>query len=310
MSKVLLSWNEGRARQSILDFVARVTTEGGADYVPAEGRIAVFDNDGTLWCEKPVPIELGFQLVEVARQATADPSLRERQPWKAVVEGDHAWLAGVITKHYNGDDSDLKLMAAGLLSAYAGDSVQEFARKAETYLRGSRNPVVKRSYLKTAYQPMRELLQYLEDNGFTNYIVSGGTRDFMRTISRELYGISPERVVGTTVALEYREQGGAPGIYHTPKLEVFDDGPTKVVRVWSRIGARPIFAAGNANGDLQMLKLATWNAPASLALVVDHDDGQREPAYTSGAEKLLQAAKTNGWAVASVKNDWNTVFND
>jgi phosphoserine phosphatase len=306
----LRSWNDGRVKQSLMDFVARVTREGGADYVAPDARIAVFDNDGTLWCEKPVPIEMGFQLADVARQAAADPSLRERQPWKAVVEGDHAWLAGVITKHYNGDDSDLKLMAAGLLSAYSGDSVQEFARKAETYLRGSQNPVVKRPYLKTAYQPMRELLRYLEDHGFTNYIVSGGTRDFMRTITRELYGIPPERVVGTTVALEYREDGGTPGVYHTPKLEVFDDGPTKVVRIWSRVGARPIFAAGNANGDLQMLKIATWNAPASMALVVDHDDSSREPAYTSGAEKLLQAAKDNYWVIASVKNDWNAVFND
>jgi phosphoserine phosphatase len=277
-----------------------VTKEGGTDYVRPEARIALFDNDGTLWCEKPMPIEAGFQMQDIARQVAADPSLSSRQPWKAVVEHDHEWMAGVITKHYNGDDSDLKLLAAGLLSAYSGDSVQEFARTAEHYLRAEQNPVLKRPYLKTAYQPMRELLRYLEDNGFTSYIVSGGTRDFMRPITRELYGIPPERVVGTTVALEYRETDGVPGIYHTPKLDVFDDGPTKAVRLWSRIGARPIFAAGNANGDLQMLKITTWAAPASMALVIDHDDGEREPAYTAGAEKLLQAAKDHCWIVASV----------
>jgi phosphoserine phosphatase len=311
MAARLECWNEGGARRALLDFVARVTTMGSPTFVPPAGRIAVFDNDGTLWCEKPMPIETGFQMLDIARQAEADPTLRARQPWKAVADGDHAWLANVITKHYNGDDSDLKLMAAGLLQAYAGDTVQAFAAKAEAYLRGNQNPVLKRPYLKTAYQPMRELLHLLRDSGFTTYIVSGGTRDFMRPITEELYGVPPERVVGTTVALEYREaDDGKPGIYHTPKLEVFDDGPTKAVRIWSRIGARPIFAAGNANGDLQMLKITTWRTDAAMALVVDHDDGVREPAYTAGAEKLLRAATENGWTVASVKRNWRTVFVD
>ncbi len=310
MTDPLPSWNAGAARTAITDFVARVTREGGPDHVPPDARIAVFDNDGTLWCEQPFPIQTGFLFGKLAEQVKADPSLAAKQPWKAVVENDHAWLGNVITKHYQGDDSDLKLMAAGLLSAYAGEPVEAFAKKAEAFLRNSENPVLKRPNLKTAYAPMRELLDLLAAHGFTNYIVSGGGRDFMRPVTRELYGVPPERVVGTTVELEYRETDGRPGLYHTPRLEVFDDGPTKVARIWSRIGARPIFAAGNANGDLPMLKVTTWQAPASLALVVDHDDGVREPAYKAGAEKLLQAAAENGWAVASVKNDWSKVFVD
>jgi phosphoserine phosphatase len=305
---VLESWNEGATRAAIIAFVQRTTATNSPDFVPKEGRIAVFDNDGTLWCEQPFPIQTGFLFAKLGEQVKADPSLASKQPRKAVVENDHAWLGNVITKHYQGDDSDLKLMAAGLLSAYAGEEVEAFAAKAEAFLRGSDNPLLKRPNLKTAYRPMRELLRYLEDNGFTNYIVSGGGRDFMRPVTRELYGVPPERVVGTTVALEYREQDGEAGIYHTPKLEVFDDGPAKVVRIWSRIGARPVFAAGNSNGDLQMLEF-TANG-GGLALLVNHDDGERDIAYSAGAEKVLGVARANGWAVASVKDDWATVFVD
>ncbi|MDQ1064366.1 HAD family hydrolase [Stenotrophomonas sp. SORGH_AS_0282] len=307
---LLKSWNAGATRQAIIAFVARVTLEDGPDYVPPAARIAVFDNDGCLWCEKPMPIQAGFLLRRIAEQAEADPSLRDRQPWKAVHEKDQAWLGDVITKHYEGDDTTLKEMAAGLLSAYAEDDVESFASKADQFLRSAENPVLKRPYLKTAYAPMRELLQYLEANQFTNYIVSGGGRDFMRPITRELYGVPPERVVGTTVALQYREEDGIGKVVHTSKLEVFDDGPNKVVRIWSRIGARPIFAAGNSNGDIQMLQFATQGKGASLALLVTHDDDEREIAYTSGAQKSVALAKERGWPLVSVREDWAKVFVD
>ena len=307
---LLKSWNAGATRQAIIAFVARVTLEDGPDYVPPAARIAVFDNDGCLWCEKPTPIQAGFLLRRIAEQAEADPSLRDRQPWKAVHEKDQAWLGDVITKHYEGDDTTLKEMAAGLLSAYAEDDVESFASKADQFLRSEENPVLKRPYLKTAYGPMRELLQYLEANQFTNYIVSGGGRDFMRPITRELYGVPPERVVGTTVALQYREEDGIGKVVHTSKLEVFDDGPNKVVRIWSRIGARPIFAAGNSNGDIQMLQFATQGKGASLALLVTHDDDEREIAYTSGAQKSVALAKERGWPLVSVREDWAKVFVD
>lgn len=310
MGDVLPSWKEGKTRKSILDFVARVTGEGGADYVPPEARIAVFDNDGTLWCEQPFPIQTGFLFAKLAEQVKADPSLAAKQPWKAVVENDHAWLGNVITKHYQGDDSDLKLMGAGLLSAYAGDDVEGFATKAEAFLRQSQNPVLKRDSLKTAYAPMRELLQYLEDHGFTNFIVSGGGRDFMRPVTRELYGIPPDRVIGTTVALEYREVEGRGGVYHTDRLELFDDGPAKVVQIWSRIGVRPLFVAGNSNGDLPMMRFATDGPGPSLALLVRHDDGKRDIAYDAGAEQAQAMAAERGWVVASVRDDWSTVFVD
>ncbi len=307
---LLKSWNAGATRQAIIAFVERVTLEDGPDYVPPAARIAVFDNDGCLWCEKPMPIQADFLLRRIAEQAEADPSLRDRQPWKAVHEKDQAWLGDVITKHYEGDDTTLREMAAGLLSAYAEDDVESFASKADQFLRSAENPVLKRPYLKTAYAPMRELLQYLEANQFTNYIVSGGGRDFMRPITRELYGVPPERVVGTTVALQYREEDGIGKVVHTSKLEVFDDGPNKVVRIWSRIGARPIFAAGNSNGDIQMLQFATQGKGASLALLVTHDDDERDIAYTSGAQKSVALAKERGWPLVSVREDWAKVFVD
>ncbi|MFI8718737.1 HAD family hydrolase [Stenotrophomonas sp. NPDC077464] len=307
---LLRSWNAGATRQAIIAFVARVTLEDGPDYVPPAARIAVFDNDGCLWCEKPMPIQADFLLRRIAEQAQADPSLRDRQPWKAVHEKDQAWLGNVITKHYEGDDTMLKEMGAGLLSAYAEDEVEDFAGKAEQFLRSAHNPVLKRPYLKTAYAPMRELLHYLEANQFTNYIVSGGGRDFMRPITQELYGVPPERVVGTSVALQYREEDGIGTLVHTSKLEVFDDGPTKVVRIWSRIGARPIFAAGNSNGDIQMLQFATQGKRASLALLVTHDDDQRDIAYTSGAQKAVAMAAEHGWPLVSVREDWSRVFVD
>ncbi|WP_282247843.1 HAD family hydrolase [Stenotrophomonas sp. PS02300] len=307
---LLKSWNAGPTRQAIIAFVTRVTLEDGPDYVPTAARIAVFDNDGCLWCEKPMPIQADFLMRRIAEQAEADPSLRDRQPWKAVHDRDQAWLGDVITKHYEGDDTTLKEMAAGLLSAYVDDDVEVFARKAEHFLRTAQNPLLKRPYLKTAYAPMRELLNYLEANGFTNYIVSGGGRDFMRPITSELYGIPPERVVGTTVTLEYREDAGIGKVVHTSKLEVFDDGPNKVVRIWSRIGGRPIFAAGNSNGDIQMLQFATQGDGPSLALLVTHDDDERDIAYTSGAQKSVALAKERGWPLVSVRDDWAKVFVD
>jgi phosphoserine phosphatase len=306
----LASWNDTATKSAMLDFVARVTKKGSNYFVPPAARIAVFDNDGTLWCEKPMPIQTGFLFGKIGEQAAKDPSLRDKQPWKAVFEKDYKWLGDVITKHYNGDDSDLKVMAAGLLAAYAGETVESYAEKAGKFLRGSQNDALKRPYLKTAYAPMRELLDFLTANGFTNYIVSGGGRDFMRPITQELYGIPPERVVGTTVALGYKVENGVGNVYHTPKLELFDDGPTKVVRIWSRIGARPIFAAGNSNGDIQMIEFATQGKRPGLGLLVNHDDNTRDIAYTAGAEKALDAAKMQKWVVASVKSDWNKVFAD
>jgi phosphoserine phosphatase len=225
-----------------------------------------------------------------------------------VIAKHYAWLGGVIAKHYQGDDSDLETLAGGLLQAYEGATVEEFERTADAFLRTTQHPTLRRPYLACAFQPMVELLRYLEAAGFTNYIASGGGRDFMRPITRDIYGIPPERVIGSTVALAYRDDGEFSTIVHTAALDIFDDGPAKPVRIWSRIGRRPILAAGNSNGDIQMLSFAAYPTRPSLSLLVNHDDAEREFDYQEGAEKSLSLAGERDWRVLSVKDDWNTVF--
>jgi FMN phosphatase YigB (HAD superfamily) len=173
---LLPSWRAGASRQAIVEFVQRVTTEGSPEFVPAEERVAVFDNDGTLWCEKPMPIQLDFILRRLAAMADQDPSLRGRQPWQAAFTRDYGWLGGVITSHYQGDDRELPVLAAGILQAFADITVEEFEAQADTFLRGAQHPTLGRGYLACSYRPMVELLEYLEANGFANYIASGGGR--------------------------------------------------------------------------------------------------------------------------------------
>jgi hypothetical protein len=310
MTEQLTSWRDTATRKAIVDFVERVTAEGGPDFVPPSERIAVYDNDGTLWCEKPMPIELGFVLMRLAEMAEADESLREKQPWKAAREKDYAWLADGITKHYHGDDSDVRVLLGGMIQAFAGQSVEHYSGAADAFLRGGKHPTLGRAFHECGYLPMIELLGYLEANGFTNYIASGGDRDFMRPVTEEIYGIPSERVIGSSNALEYidDEHGGTVSYLATP--DVFDDGPTKPVRIWSRIGKRPILAAGNSNGDVPMLRYAGGKGRPALRLLLLHDDEEREFAYTSGAEKSLELAAAHDWTVVSVKNDWDAVFAD
>ena len=303
----LASWRATPTRAAIVDFVQRVTAEGGPDFVPPSERIATFDNDGTLWCEKPMPIELGFVLRRLAEMADGDEALRERQPWKAACEQDHAWLGGAVTKHYAGDDSDAKVLMAGILQAFAGKSVEEYATAADEFLRGGTHPTLGRRFHACGYLPMVELLRHLEANGFTNYIASGGDRDFMRPITEEIYGIPAERVIGSSNALRYVEDENGGTITYAAEPDVFDDGPVKPVRIWSRIGRRPILAGGNSNGDLPMLRYAGGSRPA-LRLLVLHDDEEREFAYTAGAEDALEHAAANSVTVVSMKDDWASVF--
>jgi phosphoserine phosphatase len=307
---LLGSWNDTPTRRAIVDFVERVTTAGGRDYLPPAERIATFDNDGTLWCEKPMPIELGFILRRLAEMAEADGSLREKQPWKAASEQDYHWLGDVITKHYHGDDSDVKVLLAGILQAFAGRSVEEYSGAAEAFLRGEKHPTLGRTFHACGYLPMIELLRYLEAHGFTNYIASGGDRDFMRPITDEIYNIPAERVIGSSNALRYLEDEHGGTITYAAEPDVFDDGPVKPIRIWSRIGRRPVLAAGNSNGDIEMLQYAGGQGRPALRLLVLHDDEEREFEYTAGAEKSLETAATRGWTVVSVKNDWATVFAD
>lgn len=306
----LPSWSAGAARTAIVDFVTSVTTQGEPDFVEPADRVAVFDNDGTLWCEKPVLIQADFFLRRIGEMAHDDRSLRDQQPWKAVVEGDHEWLGNAITKHYQGDDSDLNVLAVGILRAYADVTIEEFEQQSLDFLRTSQHPVLKLPYLACTYQPMVELLRYLEANGFTNYIVSGGGRDFMRPVTLDLYGVPRECVIGSTIVLEYRDDGDVADIIRKPELDIFDDGPAKPVRIWSRIGRRPILAAGNSNGDIEMLRFTSHASRPSLSLLVNHDDADREFAYQTGAEDVLNRAQALGWTVISMQSDWTTVFSN
>jgi phosphoserine phosphatase len=308
-SSTLASWNDTPATQAIVEFVQRVTTEGGSDYVPAAERVAVFDNDGTLWCEQPIQIEVGFVLKRLAEMADLDASLRDRQPWKAAYEHDYAWLQDAITKHYHGDDVDVNVLMGGILRAFAGLTVEEYAAAADEFLHG-RHPTVDRKFRECGYLPMIELLHYLEANGFATYIASGGDRDFMRPVSEEIYGIPSERVIGSSNALTYHEDDHGGTVVYLAQPDVFDDGPVKPVRIWSRVGRRPIMAGGNSNGDIPMLRYAGGPARPALRLLILHDDPEREFDYTAGAEKSLEQANQEGWTVVSIKNDWATVFPD
>ena len=301
----LASWRDTPTREAIVAFA-----EGAAQSVPPEERIAVFDNDGTLWCEKPMPIELGFILQRFAEMAEDDESLRAKQPWKAAYEHDHAWLGGVITKHYAGDDSDVRVLLSGILQAFAGKTVDEYATSAAAFLEDAPHPTLGRKLRECAYVPMVELLRYLEDHGFTCFIASGGSRDFMRVITSDLYDIPSERVIGSSNGLRYTEDEHGGALAYVAEPDVFDDGPVKPVRIWSRIGRRPIVAGGNSNGDIPMLRHAGGRARPVLRLLVLHDDAEREFDYTVGAERALEAADAEGWTVVSVKDDWATVFAD
>jgi len=246
---VLESWNNGPTKSAIVDFVGRVITEG-PDFVVPQDRIAVFDNDGTLWCEKPAYAQLDFLVRRLAVQAAADPSLAARQPYTAAVSGDLAWFGDAVTKHYQGDDSDLTVLATGVLSAHSGITVEEHAARVSAFFAEAHHPTLDRPYTQCGYVPMIELLRYLESNAFTCYIVSGGGRDFMRPVTDGMYGIPPERVVGSSVGVTFADGD----LVTTAQPEFLNDGPVKPVRLWGRTWRRPIFAAGTSNGAIAILQ--------------------------------------------------------
>ena len=313
MNDPLSHWNKTPTRQTILDFVAAVVTPGSPDFVPPVERIAVFDNDGTLWCEKPMYIQMDYLLRKLAAAAKADPALQTQQPWKAAWEQDYAWFGKAITNHYQGDDSALRVVMGGLLTLSEGQDVEAVEASATTFISTTRHPTLGIAYRDCIYQPMVELLRYLEANAFSNIIVSGGGRDFMRGFAHDLYGVPRERVIGSTVAYRYAPDESGGTILQRAELDVINDGPDKAVQIWNVTGRRPILAAGNSNGDLEMLAFTGGSSlgrpplPA-LRLLVLHDDAQREFDYVAGAEKALDAAQTHGWTVVSMQRDWRTVF--
>jgi len=308
MTEELSSWRDGPTKQAIINFVDRICGEDGSPAVPSEERVAVFDNDGTLWCEKPMPIQLDFILRRLADMVASQPELAAEQPWKAVSERDHGWFGTLMDEHYAGDDTNVRLLARGILAAYAGISVEDFEDSANRFLRSAQHPSLGLSYLECAYTPMVELLDFLTANGFATYIASGGGRDFMRPVSQEMYRIPRERVIGSSSTFAYTSNDHGGTITHKPEADYLDDGPEKPVRIWNRVGRRPLLAAGNSNGDTAMLEFAHHPDRPTLRLLVLHDDAEREFAYTTGAEQAISQAEDDGWTVVSMKNDWTAVF--
>jgi phosphoserine phosphatase len=308
MTDMLTSWNDGKTKQAIVDFVARVTDEGGPDYVEPAARVAVFDNDGTLWTEKPLVIQLDFTIRRFRELAEDDPALRAQQPYQAAYEGDLHWLAGAVVKHYHGDDSDMKLLMVAVPKAFEAVTVEEYDQRVKEFFDEADNPGLKRPYRECGYLPMVELLRYLEANGFATYIASGGDRDFVRPVADDMYGIPPERIIGSALGITYSSEGGQSLLLYKGAMDFFDDGPEKPIRIWSRIGRRPILSFGNSNGDVPMLAFSGTSTTPSLRLLLLHDDADREFDYTAGAEQALEAASRENWTVVSMKNDWNTVF--
>lgn len=300
---VLPSWNPGGPRDAIVDFVTRVTTEGGADFVPQADRIAVFDNDGTLWSEQPVYFQLLFAIDRVKALAAADPALAATEPYKAVLSGDPHALAGL------GETGIAQVMAL----AHAGMTTAEFEQSVRDWLRDARHPRFARPYQQLVFQPMLELLDYLRANGFTPYIVSGGGVDFMRPWIPEVYGIPPQQIVGSSGKTEFVLDGDTASIRKLPELEFNDDGPGKPVAIHRFIGKRPVFAAGNSDGDLQMLQWTTLADGPRLGLIVHHTDAGREWAYDRRSpvgklDKALDQAVERGWSVVDMERDWKLVY--
>jgi phosphoglycolate phosphatase-like HAD superfamily hydrolase len=300
----LASWNEGPAKAAIVDFVADVTTEGGAEFVPAAERIATFDNDGTLWVEQPMYTQGVFAFDRLRALAPQHPEWRDQQPFKAALEGDQATLA----------DAGEQGLVALVMATHAGMTTDAFAAEVSGWLTTAQHPRFQRPYLRLVYQPMVELLEYLRAHGFKTFIVSGGGIDFMRPWAEGAYGIPPEQVVGSSIKAGFELRDGVPVLVKLPQIEFVDDGPGKAVGIHRFVGRRPIAAFGNSDGDLQMLQWTTLGAPGRrLGLIVHHDDAEREYAYDRDShvgrlDKALDVAPAAGWTVVSMKNDWREVF--
>lgn len=299
----LPSWNDGAAKAAILDFVARVTREGGPDFVRPAERIATFDNDGTLWCEQPLQVQFFFGHDHLKAIAEKDPSLKERQPFKAYLERD------LKAMHDFGKKGLFEVGAA----AHAGMTEEEFDKIACDWLATSTHPKLGRLFTQLIYRPQVELLGYLRENGFKTFIVSGGGVDLIRAFAEQAYGIPREQVVGSSVKLRYELHGSRAVLMKLAELNSFDDREMKPANIGLHIGRRPILAFGNSDGDLAMLRYCKGGQGASLALLIHHDDAEREFAYDrefklSPLAEALDKAGDYGITVVSMKRDWKTVF--
>ena len=291
MNDALPSWNDGAAKRRIVTAVRSIADQHADTFVPRERRMATFDNDGTLWCEKPFYVQAAFLLDRWREMAKLDPALRDVQPWKAAFEGDLGWFADLY--------GHLPEILNGVAAAHAGITPEAFEEAARRFLDAARHPRFGVPYHRLTYRPMRELLDLLRSCGFKVFVASAGGRDFMRAVSEEIYGVPREYVIGSSVVLEWSEGR----VLRTRALaQPLDDGPGKPVHIYDRIGLAPILAGGNADGDIQMLELARFG------ILLHHDDPEREYAYDTGAEKALEAAVAAGWVVVSMRNDFASVF--
>ncbi len=299
----LSSWNDGKAKQSIIEFVAKVTKKGSTDFVPAAERIAVFDNDGTLWAEQPMYFQLFFAIDRVKALAPQHPEWKDKEPFASLLKGDvKAALAG-------GEHAILEIVMA----THAGMTTAEFEKIVKDWIATAKHPTTKRPYTEMVYQPMLELLAYLRANGFKTFIVSGGGIEFMRPWTEKVYGIPPEQVIGSSIKTKFEMRDGKPVLVRLPELNFFDDKEGKPVAINQHIGRRPIAAFGNSDGDLQMLQWTTAGQGPRFALYVHHTDAEREWAYDRKSsigrlDKGLDEAQEKGWTVVDMKQDWKVIY--
>jgi phosphoglycolate phosphatase-like HAD superfamily hydrolase len=304
----LPSWNEGPTKAAIVSFVEKVTAEGSHDFVRPGERIAVFDNDGTLWAEQPVYFQGLFAFDRIKKLAPEHPEWETTEPFKSVIAGD---MKGVMA---SGKEGLMKILAA----SHANVTADEFAAAVREWITTARHPTTGKPFAQMTYKPMRELLDYLRANGFKTFIVSGGGIDFMRVFAERVYGVPPEQVIGSEMDAEFEMRDDVPTILKTGKLVLMDDNVGKPVGIYRHIGRRPIFAAGNSDGDLQMLQYTTIPRNADdkslrFGLIVHHTDAEREWAYDRDShigklDKALKEAPQRGWTVVDMKADWKTVF--
>jgi phosphoserine phosphatase len=299
----LPSWNEGAAKAAIVAFVARVTRKDGPNFVPPSERVATFDNDGTLWSEQPIYVQLAFALDRVRDLAPRHPEWRNKEPFKSILAGDpKAALAG-------GERAILELIAA----THTGNTTEEFDAIVRQWISTAHHPRSGRPYVEMVYQPMLELLAYLRANGFKTFIVSGGGVDFMRPWAEDVYGVPPEQVVGSRAKLEYTVRDGVPVIARLAGVDLVNDKAGKPVGIQQQIGRRPIAAFGNSDGDFEMLEWTTSGPGPRLGMIVHHTDPTREWAYDRGSPigalaRALDEAPAHGWIVVDMKRDWGIVF--
>ncbi len=302
-AQALASWAESDSKEAIVNFVATVTDESNSKFVPEAKRIAVFDNDGTLWAEQPLYFQLAFAIDRIKYLAPIHPEWKTEEPYASILKGD-------TKKALSGGKKALLEIIA---TTHAGMTTDEFELAVSDWINTARHPKTDLAYTDMTYQPMFELLEYLRSNGFKTYIVSGGGIEFMRVFAEEVYGIPPEQVIGSSIKTEFQIQDGEPVIARLPEIDLIDDKEGKPVGINKHIGRRPIAAFGNSDGDLQMLQWTAAGRGARFCLIVHHTDARREWAYDRDShigklDAALDEAAAKGWTVVDMKNDWRTIY--